>query len=293
MLKIERQANDSKNVVSVTTGSTLAPKSAPAPVEAAPEVAPTEAPVEQKAEETKAPEQDPRIVELERKELAIRQQTLKMQRIKQELEQMQKQSEGRLSAEEWKKKFLEDPTQLGIDYQDMADKYLTQPSEEKKMISSLQREIEGLRSQYQQQMQQLEQAQKQAYENAVRQLESDTKSLIASKASEFEAISVLGREQDVVDLIKSTYEKEQVLMSVEQAARQVEQRLIDEALKYAGLSKVKAKIVPTSETKQEDTKEQKQTQTTLSRSLSQTSGPLTPAQLRERAIAAFNGTLNK
>lgn len=295
--KVEPKAPSNVRSVSVSTGVDMTkniPSHAPEVVEEEKAVDTSSPAVETAppAAEKAAPEVDPRIAELERREIAIRQQTLEMQRLKQEMEEAKRSQEGRLSPEEWKQKFLEDPTQLGIDYQDMADRYLSQPSEEKKMITSLQREIEDLRSQYKNQMTQLEQAQKQAYENAVRQLQSETESLIASRASEYEAITSLGRQQDVVNLIKDTYQKEQIMMSVEQAANQIEQKLIDEALRYAGLSKVKAKIVPTSDpAKQEDTKEQKQTQNTLTRSLSQASGPLTPSQLRERAIAAFNGSL--
>lgn len=238
---------------------------------------------------------DPRIAELERKEKAIAAQRRELQQERDALllaKATPKAPEGTMTAEQWKAKFLEDPSVVGMSYQEMADRYLNQPTEESSKISKLEKEIAALRADRQADADNLTRAQKQAFDNAIKQIAADTKSLVARRPQDFEAVAAEGQSgQDaVVDLIKSTYEQENRLMSIEEAANEVETYLVERALRYAGLNKVKAKTAAVETPANTGVKVEKtptSTQT-LTRSMSQAS----KSQLsrRERSLAAWNNS---
>lgn len=253
-------------------------------------------------EPTPAPkqEQDPRLVELERKERAIRAQAKQLAQEKALIEQLKTASQpkpGAMTAEEWKAMFLQDPTKLGIDMDVVANKFLTAPSEEAKELAAIKAEMQALRDADKARQEQLEQASKQAYENAKKQIRSEAQRLIETRPQDFETISAMGAHEDVLSLIERTYQEENRLMSVEEAAKEVEDYLLDKAVKYAGLNKVKTKTTPASPAGDATTApvepKTQPTQQTLTRALSQSSRPLTAAERRQRAIAAFTGSLNK
>lgn len=235
--------------------------------------------------------QDPRIVELERKERLLAQDRRALAQEKAQLEASRLQAQpkpGAMTAEEWKAQFLQDPTKLGIDYQTMADKFLTQPTEQDQKFSSMEREIADLKAQNAKAQEEMGNAQKQAYDNALKQIKSDVTLLVAKNPQEYETIQAMGATQAVVDLIERTYKEEQVLMSTPEAAKAVEDYLLETALKYAGLGKVKAKIQP-AESPVQGQQKTPPSQKTLSHALQGTK-TLSPV---ERAKLAFEGKLAK
>jgi hypothetical protein len=182
-----------------------------------------------KEEPKQAPaQQDPRMADLERKELLIREEARKLKAEKQALEAARSQppAPGMMTAEQWKAQFLQDPTLVGIQYQEMADKYLSQPSEQDQATQALQRKIAELESRLEGTTTSIKQAEAQAYESAKRQLLQDTQRLVTTRTQDFEAIAADGAFQPVVDLIEATYKEEGYFMSVEDAAKQVEDYLV-------------------------------------------------------------------
>lgn len=241
-----------------------------------------------------APEQkasDPRLEDLERKEIALRETARKIAAEKAELESLRAASKtpppGMMTAEQWREQFMADPTKLGIGYQEMADKYLTQPSEQDQKYQALQAKIAELEGRLGEGSKAMEEAQKRAFDNAVNQMKAETARIIESSPQDFELISAQGQHGAVVELITRTYQEDGVLMSPKEAAEKVEAFLLDRALKVAGLRKVREKTSPPVAETAEKKTDQSQTQT-LSQSM-QASRPLTP---RERAIAAFNRKLS-
>lgn len=241
-------------------------------------------------------ESDPRLEELARKERLIRAEALRLKAEKDAWQKAQAPQQQGMTAEEWKKAFLEDPSKVGLDYQAIADRYLNQPSEDEQKYKAFEQKIAELEARLSNQSQNLEQAQAQAYENAMKQLKSDTQALIGRKPDEYEALAAEGATDAVVELIKSTYHEEGILMSVEDAARKVEDYLTERALKLAGLKKVRAKVDTTAQATpaitEQKTQGQQQIQvrtTSLSHSMQPATKPLTAAERRERAIKAFRG----
>ncbi len=240
-----------------------------------------------------AKQDDPRMMELARKEQLLRAESKRIAAQKAELEALQAvPKQVGLSAEEWKARFLADPSSVGMSYQEMADRYLNQPSEVDQKYSQLQAKIEELEGRLGQGAKAIEEAQAKAYTNAINQMKAETSRLVESSPQDFELISVNGAHDAVVQLIETTYKEDGVLMSVTDAARKVEDYLTDKALKVAGLTKVRAKIAPPQQAAVPQKEAAQSKPTTLSQSMTASSRPLSPQEQREKAIAAFSARKN-
>ncbi len=86
------------------------------------------------------------------------------------------------------------------------------------------------------------QSQQQQYDAAVKQIRTDAQNLVKNDPN-LESIRATGSVNDVVDLIVKTFNEDGVLMSVEEAAEEVENYLVEEAFKLSRLSKVQKSIL--------------------------------------------------
>lgn len=233
---------------------------------------------------------DPGLLELARQTKLLREEAKALKAERAELQALRAQSQG-MTAEQWKERFLADPASVGIKYQEMADKYLSQPPEEVQAQAAIKAELVELKAKMQANEQQVEAAKTAAYQNAKKQLLGDAQRLVSLKPQEYEAIAVEGAYDAVVELIEDTYKETGIFMGVEEAAKEVDNYLLERAKKYAGLKKLQptmssedpSAVSPTSQSTKTPTQQQ-----TLSHSMSQATAPLTQAQRRERAIAAFH-----
>ena len=132
-----------------------------------------------------------------------------------------------------------------------------------------------------------------AYKSAINQIRSDVAALVKQDPETYEAIHKTGSHSDVVELIEQTFKEEGRVMSVEDAAKEVEDYLSDEAYKLSELKKVQKRRQAVSTTKPPT-----QTQTPVQPKQPQPMKTLTNAtassrQLssKERAILAFKGEL--
>lgn len=135
--------------------------------------------------------------------------------------------------------------------------------------------------------------QQKQYDQALNQIRNEAKLLVDSDAN-YETIKAQDASEAVVELIKDTFEKEGTLLSVEEAATQVEEYLLKEAVKLASLEKVKKQLTP-QEAQGVDKAQpitQKQVQKTLTNANTMSpSKPTNDRERRERAILAFQGKL--
>lgn len=107
----------------------------------------------------------------------------------------------------------------------------------------------------------------------------------------FETIKQTNSVSDVVDLITATYEKDGILLSVEEAAKEVEDYLVDEAMKLTRIGKIKQRLAAstTAKVSQEQTPApKKQTQM---KTLTNAASTTRQLSAKERAILAFRGEL--
>jgi hypothetical protein len=129
---------------------------------------------------------------------------------------------------------------------------------------------------------------------AIKQISTDAKNLIKSDPVAYEAIAKTGTVKEVVDLITKTFDKDGVLLSVEEAAEEVENYLVEENFKMStSINKIKQRMAAanasqnTSGEKTQASNKQPQTMKTLTNAAS-SSRQLTQ---RERAILAFKNEL--
>jgi hypothetical protein len=142
----------------------------------------------------------------------------------------------------------------------------------------------------------LAQRDKQAYDQAIKQIRSDAQLLVESNPS-YGTIKSEGKTEDVVNLITSVFNEEGIILDVEEASQLVEDKLVDRLYKqYERVSqyeKIKARLGKQAENLAEATSVQQppQTQTRVN---TLTNAGATTRQLspRDRAIMAVQARLD-
>jgi hypothetical protein len=184
-------------------------------------------------------------------------------------------------------------SELGLSYDDITNQILNQPRQDPATQAYLQRleaEIKALKGDQENTKKSYEEQQKNSYQQAVNQIRNEAKSLVNSDPA-FEMIKTSGAVDDVVSLIEETFKADGVLLTVEEAAKEVEDYLIDEAIKLAKSKKVQQRLAPVPAPKQAEAAP-KQSQPAQMKTLTNSVGnPARKLSARERAIAAFKGEL--
>lgn len=264
-------------------------------------------------EPAKAPE-DPissQYAQLARREKQLRLQAQKQQQSIQAREDALKAKEaalaakdseyqsGYISKDQLKRDTLKILNENGVPYEQLVQQYInetTNPVDPRvnATISALQDKIAKLEANAQDSEKRGQEQQTQAYESAVKQIRLDAVSLIRSEPDTYEMIQATKSIDDVVDLIKRTHAEEGRIMSVEEAATEVENYLFEESLRLANLKKVRSR------TSQASTPDSSKVQTPPSNQSKQpqqmktlTNAATNSRQLssKERAILAFKGQL--
>lgn len=231
---------------------------------------------------------DPKYEALARKESAFRNREREFQakeaalesRVKSAVEEALKQYKGQL-----KQSPLDVLNGEGVTYDQLVEQAMNAPSPETRAIHQKLQSIEDAQRKLAEDSQNSAKAQRDA---AVKQIRYDIDELIQTDP-QFETIKHTGSADDVQELITRTFDETGRLMTVEQAAKAVEDELFEEAIKIASLSKVKAKSAPAltpdlvTQTKQQPN--QQQPITTLTNNMTSTR----PMSARERAIMVFKG----
>lgn len=186
----------------------------------------------------------------------------------------------------------------GLTYEQLTEQLLNPVQRDPRMeatISKLEAKIKELEAKTEDTGKQYKQQQADAYQAAVRQIEADVKSLVQSDP-EFETIKATNSMKDVVELITQTYDKDGVLLTVEEAAKEVESYLMEEALKLAQISKIKSRMAQNSASSSQaaaskpasvNQPKQQQPMKTLTNAASGSR----QLSARERALLAFKGEL--
>lgn len=134
-------------------------------------------------------------------------------------------------------------------------------------------------------------AQTQQYQQAVSQIRNEARTLVSNDPN-FETIKATNSVDDVVELIESTFKNDGVLLTVEEAANEVENYLAEQAYKLAQLKKIQQRLQPKSQPlaeKQESSTKLQQEQPI--KTLTNSVGVARSLTAKERAILAFKGQL--
>jgi len=148
------------------------------------------------------------------------------------------------------------------------------------------------------QSKQAEESQKQQYDQAIKQMKTDIASIVDNNTN-YETIKQTGMQDAVLELITQTFDAEGYVMDIEDAAKEVENHLLEEAVKLASLGKVQNRLKPpTVETPAPAPQPKSQPQpkpamqTLTHKVTQQPTSKQSDKERRERAIAAFYGKSN-
>lgn len=229
---------------------------------------------------------DPQHEALAKKESAIRAREREIQakeaaleeRVRQAVEEALGKYRGRL-----KQSPLDVLNEEGLTYDQLVDQAINAPDPAARNIQQKLIEIEANQKRFEEESRKAADSQR---EGAIKQIRYDVQELVESDVA-YETIKATESIDDVVELITRTFDKEGKLLTVDQASKMVEDELLEEAIKIASLSKVKAKLAPTltPELVQNSKQQSPKQATTLTNDMS-SKRPMTS---RERAIAAFKG----
>lgn len=277
----------------IITAQAELPKSESKPI-IAPEVRQTnvvESPVEATA--GKDEQLSPKFAALARKEKILIQRNREL-RVREDA--LKAKEAEYLSAYIPKSKLKEDPmtviNEAGVTYDELVANILNQDpqSQAYKKIEQRFKELEDRQASA---MKAIEEDKNRSYEQAVKQITTEATMLIDADPA-YETIKEEGAADAVVELIKQTFDTSGVLMSIEDAAKEVENYLIEEGIRKANLKKVKAKLTPieqVQEVQKQQTKQLSPQVKTLTNDMVASSKPLSDRERKQRAIMAFKGIL--
>lgn len=277
------------------------------------------APVEAVAPVTPAaPVSDPKLEAIIRRE----KQLFRRDRELKAREEALKARESSFKPDEYvpKSRFQEDPLatlqELGLDYNKLTERALQEPNAQDPTIRALANELRALKAQISQNSTAQQQAQQSQYEQAKSQMLEDAKEYTVGNP-DFELVDKWGAHDLIVDEIEKEFERTSkemgrgIIISMESAAKRVEDNLYKEALKIRDFNKIKNYKDPvaaeTAASQTQQTQEQTQQQRVAKgqipykvstvRTLTNTMTQDKPTQSKDsmedrkrRAIAAYNGT---
>lgn len=186
-------------------------------------------------------------------------------------------------------------TEEGVSYDELTNAILNPIKQDPRVMAEIERlkaEVQATRDIQTKAKEEYAAQQKQAYTQAVNQIRNDVKQLVATDPA-YEMVKETKSVGDVVDLIEKTYKEDGILLSVEEAATEIEEYLVEEAVKLATRKKVQAKLQSAQKPAQpapQATTPEKQSQPGM-KTLTNAVNASKSMSARERAIAAFKGQL--
>ena len=244
----------------IMPSSEAAPQPAAASASSAPEAAPAAAP-QAPAQEAPAPE-----VAARSRELAMRAQREKALRaqIKQQQDSLAAKEaaiaakEAALAAKEQeylqnyipKSRLSEDPlsvlAEANVSYDTLTQQMLNPTPTDPRLqahVSKLEQQLQQVTEQLKATEENRKAQEQAAYDNAVKQIETNIKRLVSSEP-QFEAIKAARAEKDVVDLIKRVHSEEGVILTEREACEAIEEELTERIYNYAKLEKIQKRLQP-------------------------------------------------
>lgn len=216
--------------------------------------------------------------------------------------QSQKYQTGYVSQERIKQDLLSVAAEAGLSYDEVAQQLLNQPNRDPRtesIMAKMQAKIDALEAAQEGAKKSQSEAQTQAYQAAVKQIDLDVKQLVKTDPN-FETIAKTGSSKEVTKLIERTFQEDGILLSVEEAAQEVEDYLVEKYTKISSIDKIKQRMSQANA--KQTTKAPGQTQAGIKQAPQQQQPPqmktLTNANsstrqlsARERALLAFKGEL--
>lgn len=270
------------------------PPPVPAPIPNAPaQQTNIEAPAGAAAEATSPQSLSPHFAALARKERQFRR---AQQEFKAAQEAWKKQQGDFIPRSSLQTDPLKTLSEAGVSYDRLVELQLGQPAHDPQ--AHLQQEIEDLKAQLAASKTEWKSAEEQrdvqAREQAVGAIKQDVELLVEADPA-YETIKATKSHHEVVDLITKVFDAEGIMLSVEEAARQVEELLVEKTAEqvklYSELSKIKSKLAPPAEEPPQQAyaarMHERQPPSQQPKTLTNAQGVQRPLSPTERAIQAF------
>jgi TolA-binding protein len=244
----------------------------------------------QSTPEVSQPQSSDRFAILARKEKAMRDRVRQIEEQERSFKQKEQELQSSyISRDKLQKDPLAVLSELGLSYDKLTEQALNQQNPMESHVRSMREEIQALKGLIESQQKQNDEFKSSQYQNAIKQLKFDTDQLIESN-SDFELIKSMGASDQVVDLIDSTFKETGRVMSVQEAAKTVEDYLFQNALNVAKLGKISKALLPQEPTPQEPQAgvPQKPAPTLTHSQTTGASKPMSEKDRVARAIAAFS-----
>ncbi len=184
----------------------------------------------------------------------------------------------------------------GISYDSITERAMTRMPVDpvlQRTIDQLNSKIQELEAKSEASTKGFQDSQASAYQSAIKQITNDAIQLVQNNPQDYEAISKTKTVKQVVKLIEDTYNKDGILMTVEEAAQEVENYLVEENYRMASsIDKIKKRMQTAAQQNATDEKtpannQQRQGMKTLTNAASSSR----QLSAKERAILAFKGQL--
>lgn len=188
--------------------------------------------------------------------------------------------------------------EAGLSYDQITEAFMSGPSNPHEIardtqLRKLAEDFKAVREELANTQKSYQQQQVDQEQEVIRRMDFEAKNLIDTDP-EFETIKAYGAASQVTKLIQRTFDEDGLLLSVEEAARLVEENLVERAIKLSRLNKIQQRLkaaepkaaAPAATT---DSSKQQAGMRTLTNSM----GATKPMSVRERAIAAMEGRLSK
>ncbi len=175
----------------------------------------------------------------------------------------------------------------GYDADQITQALINRPGPESQAVKQLTEKILKLERDQQEAIKRAESESTANYQNALKTIQRNVDKLVSSNPQEYEAISASEAQQSVTNYIEKVWKAEGIMLETEDAAKEIEDYLTDQALGLAKLNKIQSRLKPPAP-KQTTPAPATTKPVTLTNSVKQNTRPLTS---KERAILAFNRQL--
>jgi hypothetical protein len=195
---------------------------------------------------------------------------------------------------------LRDPfgilNEKGLGYDKLTEIAMQGPSHETRTLTNevkaLRDELAKIKGETENTKKSFEEQQVMQRDQAIRSIRNEVSNAVRNDPS-FEAIKTTGSEREVVNLIVRTFDEDGILLSAEEAAREVEEYLVNEAIRLTKLNKIQQKLAPKVAPAPQVQKAAESNQKPQMKTLTNSVNSSAKMSARERAILAFQGKLSK
>lgn len=170
--------------------------------------------------------------------------------------------------------------EAGVTYDDLTNAILN--NQQNSEVYALRKDFDSYKEQIQKELTEREAA---AEQQALREMGNEARYLVQN-SNDFELIRTMGHLPDVTRLIEAHYRKHGELLTVQDACEAIENLLFQDIQRVTGLEKVRSHL--TQPVAQPPMQQHRGMRTLTNRDTASV-----PMTARQRAIAAFNGTLRK